>query len=114
MKISAGSTLFLLWISVFVLGLCSSPTNQALAQNATGAINGTITDPNDAVVGGAAVSATHRATGASRKLTANSEGFFVIESLIPGEYEVKIEAPGFTAQVGRIRLLKLWAAVRRF
>lgn len=96
MKICARSSLFTLWFSVFVLGLWLTP---AYAQNATGALNGTITDPNDAVIGGATVSATHRATGALRKLTANNEGFFVFESLIPGEYEVKVEARGFTAQL---------------
>ncbi len=99
MKISASRIFSLLWLSVFVLGLLLSPASRAYAQNATGAINGTVSDPQDAVVAGATVSATHRATGATRKLTSNSEGSFVFESLIPGEYEVKVEAQGFTSQL---------------
>ncbi|MBI1765005.1 MAG: TonB-dependent receptor [Acidobacteria bacterium] len=99
MKISARRTLFLLWLAVIVGGLWLSPVTPAYAQNATGAINGMVTDPNEAVVAGAKVSATHRATGAVRKLTSNTEGGFIFESLIPGEYEVKVEAQGFTSQL---------------
>ncbi len=81
------------------MGLLLSPTNRAYDQNVTGALNGTIIDPNDAVSGGATVSATHRVTGAVRKMTANSEGFFAFESLLSGEYEVKGAAQGCTAQL---------------
>lgn len=70
-----------------------------LAQNATGSITGTVTDPTGAVVANATITATNKATGATRKLSTSSEGNFSVENLVPGEYEVKVEAKGFTSQI---------------
>jgi hypothetical protein len=71
----------------------------ALAQNPTGAITGTVLDPNDEVLANAVITATNRATGAVRKLTTKSEGIYWLENLAPGEYEIKVEAQGFTTQL---------------
>jgi hypothetical protein len=71
----------------------------ALAQNATGSITGTVTDPTGAVLPNASVTVTNTATGATRKLTTGSEGNYSAENLAPGEYEVKVEASGFTSQI---------------
>ena len=71
----------------------------AIAQNATGAINGTVTDPNEAVIPNATVTVTNRANGAARKFLSSTEGTFWFENLAPGEYEVKVEAQGFTSQI---------------
>jgi len=72
---------------------------QAFAQNATGAIKGVVKDPNNAVVTTAVATVTSKATGAVRKLNAGNDGIFVVESLQPGDYEVKVEAQGFSTQV---------------
>src|SRR5512144_779447 len=72
---------------------------QAFAQNATGAIKGTVKDPNNAVVTTAVATSTSRATGAVRKVNAGNDGIFVFENLQPGDYDVKVEAPGFSTQV---------------
>lgn len=72
---------------------------QAFGQNATGAIKGVVKDPNNAVVTNAVATSTSKATGATRKLNAGSDGVFVFESLQPGDYEVKVEAQGFSTQV---------------
>jgi Carboxypeptidase regulatory-like domain len=71
----------------------------ALAQNATGAITGVVTDQNGALLLNAAITVTNTATGATRRLTTGSEGNYSVEHLAPGEYEVKIEAKGFTTQI---------------
>jgi len=72
---------------------------EAFAQNATGAIKGIVKDPNNAVVTTAVATATNKATGTVRKVNAGSDGIFVFESLQPGDYEVKVEAQGFSTQV---------------
>jgi len=69
-----------------------------VAQNATGAINGSVTDPNGAVVANAAVTSVSKDTGFLRKVIVGNEGTFVFENLQPGEYEVRVEHPGFTSQ----------------
>jgi hypothetical protein len=70
-----------------------------LAQNATGSITGNITDPNDAVIANASVTVTNRATGATRKIVTKEDGNYIIENLMPGEYEVRIEAKGFSSML---------------
>ena len=70
-----------------------------LAQNATGAITGTVTDPNNDVVANATITVTNKATGAVRKVTTRSGGVYSVENLHPGEYEVKVEAQGFVTQL---------------
>jgi len=72
---------------------------QAFAQNSTGAIKGIVKDPNNAVVTSAVATATSKSTGAARKINAGNDGMFVFESLQPGEYEVKVEAQGFSTQI---------------
>ena len=84
---------------VAVLALLSNTVLPVFAQNATGAINGTVKDQNDAVVANATVTLTNKATGAARKLTTNSDGNFSFENLLPGEYELKMEAQGFATQI---------------
>ncbi len=70
----------------------------AFAQNATGAIKGVVKDPNNAIVTTAVATATSQSTGAARKVKVGNDGIFVFESLQPGGYEVRVEAPGFTVQ----------------
>ncbi|MBZ5493677.1 MAG: TonB-dependent receptor [Acidobacteriia bacterium] len=65
---------------------------------ATGSIQGTVTDPNGAVVPGASVTITNKGTGQSSKFTSSSSGTYASGALIPGQYEVKIEAKGFQTQ----------------
>src|SRR5258708_3035328 len=66
---------------------------------ATGSIQGTVTDPNGAVVPGATVTITNKATGQSSKITSSASGSYASGALIPGEYGVKVEAKGFQTQV---------------
>src|SRR5262249_15028265 len=70
-----------------------------LAQNATGSITGTVTDPNNEAIASAVVTVTSKATGAVRKVSTKSEGNYTVENLIPGEYEVRVESQGFATQV---------------
>lgn len=73
----------------------------------TGSIQGTITDPSGAAVAGANVTVTNDGTGQKLELHSNSDGIYNSGGLIPGNYTVRIESPGFstvelkvTVQVG--------------
>jgi hypothetical protein len=85
-----------LWAS-FLMILISA--GFALTQNPTGSIHGTARDPHNAVVPNATITVTYKATNAMRKLTTSSDGAYTVENLLPGEYEVKVEAEGFGTQV---------------
>src|SRR5579859_1736171 len=66
----------------------------AFAQFETGAISGTVTDAQKAVITGATVTATSQ-TSVSRSATTDNLGNYVIPSLAPGLYEVKVSHAGF-------------------
>ncbi len=65
---------------------------------ATSELRGTVTDANGAAVAGATVTATDSSKGISRTVTTNSEGNFVLLSLSPSTYSVKITASGFASK----------------
>ena len=75
--------------------VCSLCAFAAAQQAATATLSGRITDPNGAVVAGARITATQKATGVKRDATSNNEGFYVLSNLPPGDYEVRVEAKGF-------------------
>ena len=56
----------------------------ALVAQGTSVLRGRVTDPQSAVVSGAAVTVTIEATGAKRKTTSDNEGGFVVAELPPG------------------------------
>jgi hypothetical protein len=71
----------------------------AQAQVSTADLNGTVVDPNGAVVAGATITAKNSSTGISRTVTANDSGEYSIIGLPPGEYEVTVEAATFKKTV---------------
>lgn len=91
--------LFSLLVSVclVLLGTCTAfaPRAGAQATVGTGSIQGTVTDATGAVVSGAKITITDRATRQVIKTTSNSAGVYTSGALVPGNYVVKVEAPGF-------------------
>src|SRR5690606_18085035 len=71
----------------------------ASAQDPFGSIQGTITDPQGAVVPSATVTVRNLATNASRTAVTNSSGQYRILQLQPGNYEVKASAASFKQSV---------------
>jgi hypothetical protein len=65
------------------------------AQQITGSIRGTVTDPSGAVVEGAAVSARQAETGLMRSTTTDHGGAYVLLELPVGHYQVQVEAKTF-------------------
>lgn len=71
----------------------------ALAQDPFGSIQGTITDPQGAVVPSATVTVRNLATNASRTAVTNNNGQYRVLQLQPGNYEVKASAASFKQTV---------------
>lgn len=86
---------FLLTAVVFL----SVSTGLAQTQSNAADLTGTITDPSDAVVPGATVTAKNIATGVTRTATSGDSGTFQFIALPPGNYEITAEASTFKKTV---------------
>src|SRR6266699_2212518 len=74
---------------VAVLALCTG----AFAQTAQ--ITGTIADQSGASIPNTTVTATNVNIGVARSGLTNASGNYVITALLPGQYKVTTQAPGF-------------------
>ena len=66
----------------------------AMAQGVSGRIVGTVVDATGAVITNASVTISNQDTGAVTKVTTNGNGQYRADTLPPGNYQLKIEAPG--------------------
>jgi len=103
MTTKANSLVLSMWILVAagVLILNSEPMK---AQVAGGTILGTVTDPGGAVIANAEVTIKDTATGGSRTVSTNSSGFYTAPNLLPGKYELKVSAAGFSVGIADVTL----------
>jgi hypothetical protein len=69
------------------------------AQQITGNIRGTVTDPSGAVIRDAAVTAQQAETGLSRSTTTDRNGNYVLLELPVGHYRLQVEAKSFEEYV---------------
>ncbi len=67
----------------------------AFAQETTGGIQGTVKDPQGAVISGATVTVTSPALIGTQSATTDSAGTYRIDRLPPGTYELTVNAAGF-------------------
>jgi hypothetical protein len=90
------------WLASFLslaLVMLSLSVPAAVAQEPTGAIEGTVTDPQNAIVVNATVTARNTDTNLSRTVTTGDDGNFSIRQLPPGNYEVTITGANFKKTV---------------
>ncbi len=81
-----------------VLAAVLSCGGVGVAQNVTGAVNGTVTDPSGAVIPNATVEVKNVDTGVVTPTTTNGAGLYSVRFLPIGRYTVSIAAPGFETQ----------------
>jgi len=58
-------------------------------------LRGTVKDPQGAIINKATVTVTNDRTKDERKTVTSDEGVYVFSALAPGEYTLRVEAPGF-------------------
>src|SRR5260370_11461660 len=83
------------WITVLSCLLILSCTNLFGQATATASLQGTIVDKSQAVLSGAEVTLTSKATGAVRTAKTNDLGAYRFDSLSAGIYDVKVANAGF-------------------
>jgi hypothetical protein len=89
---------------IFLLSLLIAAVGASAQQAGSGTISGIVTDPSGAVIANAGVTARNIATNIARATRTNEVGRYVIAELIPGKYEIKVEAQGFAEKVHGVEL----------
>lgn len=84
-----------LWVTLVCLTSVLFLVPRAQGQAAYGTIIGTVTDPSEAAVPGAKVTATDKNKGTSSSTTTNASGYYTITNLTPGNYQLTVEVKGF-------------------
>src|SRR5579864_6076115 len=78
---------------VLIFGLCLS-AEFAVAQT-FGEITGEVRDQSGAVVPAVPVTVTNTGTNVARTTNTNAAGVYSFPDLVPANYQVRVEAPGF-------------------
>jgi hypothetical protein len=88
--------------ALFYVLVCSA---LVFGQATTATLSGTVSDPQGAVVPGATVTVKDTDTGQQRQAQTNESGYYRVTSLPPGNYEVRVERQGFSAEIrGGVKL----------
>jgi len=97
-----------------VAGLLLLAPAAALAQSnaVTGQILGTVTDPDGGVLPGTTIEATNVDTGLVRRAIADASGFYRIDLLPSGTYDVKATMDGFKTEIQKGVRVTLGSAIR--
>ncbi len=74
------------------------------ASSSTAELSGQVTDQSDASIPGAKVTLTDVNKGITKTATTDATGNFTFLNLLPGTYEIKIEAANFAANRTRVEL----------
>ena len=69
----------------------------SLFGQASASLNGRVTDPLRDPLSGTAVTVTNAASGIARDTVTNGDGLYNVPSLVPGNYNIKVTAQGFSA-----------------
>jgi len=81
--------------SLSLIALVAVLVPRPVSAQATGQINGIVTDTSGAVLPGVTVEATNAATGAVRVAVSGDDGLYTLPLLQPGLYNVRAELAGF-------------------
>ena len=82
--------------ALFIAALVLS-TTAAIAQARVGTVQGTVKDPNGALVAGANVTLKQSVTGYEQTAQTDTQGAFKLVNVPFSNYRVRVEAPGFQA-----------------
>lgn len=80
---------------LFVVGFAGVVASVCFAQTDTARLQGTVTDPNGAIVVKATVTVTNKGTARVSTAETNDQGYYVVPALPAGQYHVEVAQQGF-------------------
>jgi hypothetical protein len=82
-----------------LLSLIALFTSAAVCQTFNARITGKVIDSSDAAIPTATITVVQGGTNVKKSAASDASGFYNIPLLLPGAYEVTVEAPGFQSQI---------------
>src|ERR1043165_1444197 len=76
----------------------------ALGQSNYASLSGTVLDPQRRAIAGATVQLVSTSTRAVRQVTSNEQGLYQMTALLPEEYQLNVQAAGFSASTQTVHL----------
>lgn len=90
---------------LFTALVCLAISLPGYSQVLTGTIQGTVTDPTDAVIPAAAITVTDLATNQEYKVVTDADGSFTVNNLPNGFFRVVVERAGFAkTQISQVQV----------
>jgi hypothetical protein len=77
---------------------------ECLAQSNYASLSGSVLDPKGQAIAGASVQLVSAGTHAVRQVTSNDQGIYQITALLPEEYQLNVQARGFSNSIQTLRL----------
>src|SRR5580658_10598825 len=90
-----------------ILALLLAVALRLEAQNSQGTILGHVQDSSGAAFAGAKVTVTNANTNVAQHFTTSSVGDYVFVDVIPGTYQVEVEASGFKTEISSGLILEV-------
>src|ERR1700737_1951282 len=100
-------TLSASFVIVGLAVLCAAQTSRV-----AGAVQGTIVDQTGSAVAGATVTLRNQGTNQTRTLSTNPEGSFHAGELPVGQYELRVESPGFSPYLNNAIVISIGRLVQ--
>jgi len=89
---------------ILFLSLLATFSAVAYGQSNYAVLSGTVSDPQSRALVGASIELTSASTHAVRRVSTNEQGIFQITGLLPDDYELAVQAPGFAPLMESLRL----------
>jgi hypothetical protein len=89
------SASWIVQLALFIAIILQLSPTKVLGQGATGALNGTVSDPTSAVIPGAKVTLKNLDTQVVQEAVTNSAGRYVFVAIPPGRYSIDVTKEGF-------------------
>ncbi len=93
------------FLLLFLFAMAAVPMHLAAQATASGSLQGTVSDPSQAVVSGAEVTIVSLSTDAKRTTTTNSSGGYRFDLLSAGNYKLTVAGTGFSTVTENLELM---------
>ena len=107
---SSGKREWLIFAGFVVLAIAFSCAAQT--SRVAGAVQGTVVDQTGGAVAAATVTLRNQGTNQTRTIVTNAEGFFRAGELPVGQYELRVEASGFSPHVNNAIVISVGTVVQ--